>query len=90
MSALTEEYRRSATDTTAGFTTTLYDLVAALQEVVEPENDMCIIATIAYWLQSQRITFLGNTTDIDYELCNGSLRSPTPSTMTGMLTTEQQ
>ena len=38
-------------------TTTLYDVIAALQTVVEPEGDDLIVAIVAEWLRSGRLRF---------------------------------
>ncbi len=40
-------------------TTTLYELLAALQEVVDPEDDALVVATVQHLLQSGRLTWLG-------------------------------
>jgi hypothetical protein len=39
--------------------TTLYELLAALQDVVGPEEDALIVATVRHLLQSGRLTWLG-------------------------------
>jgi hypothetical protein len=36
-------------------TTTLYDVMAALQTVVEPEEDDLVVAIVAAWLRSGRL-----------------------------------
>src|SRR5215510_5547524 len=36
-------------------TTTLYDVMAALQTVVEPEDDDIVVAIVAAWLRSGRL-----------------------------------
>ena len=36
-------------------TTTLYDVIAALQTVVEPEEDALVVAIVANWLRSGRL-----------------------------------
>ena len=36
-------------------TTTLYDVMAALQSVVEPEEDAVVVAMVAAWLRSGRL-----------------------------------
>ena len=36
-------------------TTTLYDVMAALQTVVEPEEDDVVVAIVAAWLRSGRL-----------------------------------
>ena len=38
-------------------TTTLYDLIAALQEVVGPDNDALVVATVEHLLRSGRLTW---------------------------------
>jgi hypothetical protein len=38
-------------------TTTLYDVIAALQTVVEPEEDDVVVAIVADWLRSGRLRF---------------------------------
>jgi hypothetical protein len=38
-------------------TTTLYDVMAALQTVVEPEEDDVVVAIVADWLRSGRLRF---------------------------------
>jgi len=40
-------------------TTTLYELFAAIQEVVGPEEDALVVATVRHLLQSGRLTWLG-------------------------------
>lgn len=39
----------------ARVTTTLYDVMAALQSVVEPEEDDVVVAIVADWLRSGRL-----------------------------------
>jgi hypothetical protein len=49
---------RKAVGETEGFpamTTTLFDLITALQAVVEPEEDAWVVATVVHWLHSGRI-----------------------------------
>ena len=41
-------------------TTTLYDLMAALQDVVAPHEDALVVGLVARWLRTSRITFLGD------------------------------
>ena len=38
-------------------TTTLYDVLAALQSVVEPEEDEVVVAIVADWFRSGRLRF---------------------------------
>ena len=40
-------------------TTTLYDLMAALHDVVAPHEDALVVALVALWLRTGRITFRG-------------------------------
>jgi hypothetical protein len=40
-------------------TTTLYDLIAALQAMVGPDDDALVVATMMHLLQSGRLTFPG-------------------------------
>jgi hypothetical protein len=46
----------------ARLTTTLYDAMAALQTVVEPDEDDLVVAVIVRWLRSRRFTFVGDGT----------------------------
>ena len=46
-------------ETPAHLTTTLYDLMAALQDVVCPDNDVLVVATIVHLLRSGWLTVLG-------------------------------
>jgi hypothetical protein len=39
-------------------TTTLYNVMAALQAVVEPEDDALVVAMVAAWLRSGRLHVL--------------------------------
>ena len=48
------------TTTSTRVTTTLYDLMAAMQTAVEPEDDACIVALITHWMRTGRLTFLGD------------------------------
>jgi len=43
-------------------TTTLYDLIAALQTVVKPDEDDLVVAVTVHWLRSRRITFARDVT----------------------------
>src|SRR5262245_25550340 len=42
----------------ATITTTLYDLIAALQDVVQPGEDALVVATMVHLLCTERITLL--------------------------------
>jgi hypothetical protein len=44
-------------DTPATLTTTLYDLIAAVQDVVDPHNDALIVATVQHMLRAGRATW---------------------------------
>ena len=44
------------------FTTTLYDLITAIQGVVGPEDDAMAVGTMVYLLRSGRLTVLGTAT----------------------------
>ena len=46
---------RSPAAASTRVTTTLYDVMAALQSVVEPEEDAGVIAIVAAWLRSGRL-----------------------------------
>jgi len=39
-------------------TTTLYELLAALQTVGEPDEDELLVAIVACWVRTGRLTFL--------------------------------
>jgi hypothetical protein len=43
-------------------TTTLYDVIAALQTVVEPEDDALVVAIVAAWLRSGRLSWPADVT----------------------------
>ena len=40
-------------------TTTLYDLITALQDVVAPDDDVLVVATVVHLLRSGRLTLRG-------------------------------
>jgi hypothetical protein len=42
--------------------TMLYDVMAALQTVVEPDEDILVVAVIVRWLRSRRIIFVRDVT----------------------------
>jgi hypothetical protein len=48
---------RSTTVAPTRVTTTLYNVIAALQTVVEPEEDDLVVAIVADWLRSGRLRF---------------------------------
>ena len=43
-------------------TTTLYDVMAALQTVVEPEDDALVVAIVTEWFRSGRLRLLEDAT----------------------------
>jgi hypothetical protein len=45
-------------DTPATITTTLYDLIAAVQDVVGPDNKALVVATLQHLLCSHRATWV--------------------------------
>ena len=45
------------TQTPTALTTTLYDLIAALQDVVGPDEDTLVVATVMHLIRSQRLTW---------------------------------
>lgn len=42
--------------------TTLYDVMAALQSVVEPDEDDLVVEVVMRWRRTGRITLVGNAT----------------------------
>ena len=46
-------------ETPSRCTTTLYDLMAALQDLVGPDDDALVVATVVHLLRSGRLTVLG-------------------------------
>lgn len=44
-------------ETRSCITTTLYELMTALQAVVAPEDDAVVVATVMHLLRSGRLTF---------------------------------
>jgi hypothetical protein len=40
-------------------TTTLYELLTAIQDVVGPDDDALVVATVQHLLQSGRLTWIG-------------------------------
>jgi hypothetical protein len=45
-------------------TTTLYELIVALQSAAGPNDDALVVATIVHLLRSGRLTFLGKTANV--------------------------
>jgi hypothetical protein len=56
------EAGQTAAEAPARLTTTLYDVIAALQSVVEPDEDGIVIAVVGHWLRTRRITRVGGAT----------------------------
>ncbi len=44
----------------ARLTTTLYELLTAIQDVVGPADDALVVATVQHLVQSGRLTWLGD------------------------------
>ena len=57
---LTAAAEVTAAEAPAGQTTTLYDVMAALQTVVEPEEDDLVVAIVVHWLRTGRMTVGGD------------------------------
>jgi hypothetical protein len=56
------EAGQRAAEAPTRLTTTLYDVITALQSVVEPDEDGLVVAITADWLRSGRITRVGGAT----------------------------
>jgi hypothetical protein len=54
-SAVFSTSERSTAVASTRVTTTLYDVMAALQTMVEPEEDDVVVAIVAAWLRSGRL-----------------------------------
>ena len=52
----------STDEAPARVTTTLYDVMAALQTVVEPEDDALVVAIVTAWCRSGRLRVLEDAT----------------------------
>jgi hypothetical protein len=59
---LTVEAGLTEAEVATCLTTTLYDVVAALQTVVKPDEDDLVVAVMVHWLRSGRVTFVRNVT----------------------------
>jgi hypothetical protein len=65
--------------------TTLYDLITALQAVVAPQDDALVVATVVHLLRSGRLTWRGKArTRLDQARYNGDAHQATPL-LTGRL-----
>ena len=51
----------STSQQSSTITTSLYELMEALQNAVGPENDALVVATVVYLLRSQSIRFFHDT-----------------------------
>jgi hypothetical protein len=51
----------SRAETPSRLTTTLYDLITALQDVVGANNDALVVASVVHLLRSGRLTWDGKT-----------------------------
>jgi hypothetical protein len=60
-SAVFSTSERSTAVASTRVTTTLYDVMAALQTVVELEEDDVVVAIVAAWLRSGRLCVLEDT-----------------------------
>jgi hypothetical protein len=58
----TGEAGLTAADIPSCLRTTLYDVMTALQTVVEPDEDNLVVAIVAYWLRSGRIALVRERT----------------------------
>ena len=47
--------------TLSRLTTTLYDVIAAIQDVLSPDDDALTVSTVVHLLQCGRLTWLGKT-----------------------------
>ena len=50
---------RQGVATPSCLTTTLYDVIAAIQDELSPDDDTLVVATVMHLLQSGRLTWLG-------------------------------
>ena len=48
--------------TPSRLTTTLYDVIAAIQDVLSPDDGALVVTTVVHLLQSGRLTWLGKAT----------------------------
>jgi hypothetical protein len=56
------EAGRVTAEAPARLTTTLYDVIAVLQSVAEPDEDGPVVAVVEHWLRTRRITRVGGAT----------------------------
>jgi hypothetical protein len=60
-----EEYVPAIEEKRTTVKTTLYDLIAAMQETVEPSEDALVVGTVVHLLRTGRIRFLGDTSSLN-------------------------
>jgi hypothetical protein len=48
-------------------TITLYDLIAAIQDELSPDDDTLVVATVVHLLRSGRLTWLGKASERLYQ-----------------------
>jgi hypothetical protein len=58
----TQEMAQPDATVPARLTTTLYDVMATLQTVVEPDEDKLVIAVVVYWVRTGCLTFVSDVT----------------------------
>ncbi len=58
----TVEEELTAAETSARLTTSLYDVIATLQTVVEPDEDDLVVAVVVHWLCTKRLAAVGDAT----------------------------
>lgn len=51
----TVEEELTAAETSARLTTSLYDVIATLQTVVEPDEDDLVVAVVVHWQHTKRL-----------------------------------
>lgn len=49
-------------ETSARLTTSLYDVIATLQTVVEPHEDDLVVAVVVHWQHAKRLTRVRDVT----------------------------
>ena len=65
-------------ETPSRLTTTLYDLITALQDVVGANNDALVVASVVHLLRSGRLTWEGKTKRV---CARGGVRMGMPCSM---------
>ena len=64
MNALQEQVAETEPERTT-VKTTLYDLIAAMQTTVDPEEDAVIVGAVMHLIRTGRIRFLGNISGVN-------------------------